>query len=322
MHATTDQLEVLVKSVTREAPGIQSYELRPTSGRALPPFTAGAHIDLNLPNGMVRSYSLVNPQEERHRYVIAVQKDRTSRGGSRFLHEQVREGDSVRISAPRNNFPLSEEAARSVLIAGGIGITPILCMIRRLDSLCHSWELHYCTRTRASAPFLEPIAAMQAEPRARVHLNFDEEPGGRMLDIAGVVAAAPMDAHLYCCGPLPMLAAFEAAIASRPPEQVHVEYFAARGAPVESGGFTVVLAKSGIALFVPKGKTILETMLDAGINAPHLCMEGVCATCETPVVEGIPDHRDLVLTKAEQASNRTMMICCSGCKGERLVLDL
>ena len=321
MPAAPGELEVFVRSVTWEAPDIHSWELAPRAGGELPAFTAGAHIDLHLPNGLLRSYSLVNPQSERHRYVIAAQKDRTSRGGSRCLHEQVRTGDTLRISAPRNNFPLDEGARHSVLIAGGIGITPIFNMAGRLAALGRSWELYYCARTRASAAFLEPVAALESK-HGKVHLNFDEEPGGKMLDLAAAVAAADADAHLYCCGPLPMLAAFEAATAMRAPAQVHVEYFTARDAPAKGGGFTVVLAKSGIELVIAEGKTILETVLDAGIDAAYSCMEGVCGTCETRVLEGIPEHRDLVLSKEEQASNRTMMICCSGCKGDRLVLEL
>ena len=321
MPAAPDQLEVFVRSVTWEAPDIHSWELRPPSGGDLPAFTAGAHIDLQLPNGMLRSYSLVNPQSERHRYVIAAQKDRASRGGSRCLHEQVRTGDRVRISPPRNNFPLAEDARHSVLIAGGIGITPIFNMAARLAALGRSWALHYCARTRAGTAFLEPIAALQSA-HGKVHLNFDGEPGGTMLDLAAVVGAADADAHFYCCGPLPMLAAFEAATAARPPAQVHVEYFTAKDAPAKGGGFTVVLSKSGIELVVPEGKTILDTVLAAGIDAPYSCMEGVCGTCETRVIEGAPEHRDLVLTKDEQATNRVMMICCSGCKSDRLVLDL
>ena len=317
----TEHLDVRIKAISWEAPDIHSYELRALSGADLPPFTAGAHIDLNLPNGMVRSYSLVNPQTERHRYVVAAQKDRATRGGSRCLHERVGVGDTIRISAPRNNFPVAEEAGHSVLIAGGIGITPILCMVRRLATLGRSWELHYCARTRESAAFLEPLAALQSA-QGKLHLNFDGEPGGRMLDLTAVVGAAGEDAHLYCCGPLPMLAAFEAATAGVAPARVHVEYFTAKEAPVTAGGFTVALKKTGRELFVPEGKTILEAILDAGIDAPYSCMEGVCGTCETRVLEGVPEHRDLVLTREEQAAGRTMMICCSGSKSERLVLDL
>ena len=308
-------LQVRVKSATWEAPGIVSFELRALDGGELPAFTAGAHVDLSLPNGLVRSYSLVNPQSERERYVIAVQKDRASRGGSAWVHDHLRPGDVLTINGPRNNFALEESAGHSLFIAGGIGITPIVSMTQRLSSLGRSWELVYCARTRSAAAF---AASLQGN----VRFNFDEEPGGSMLDIAATVRAAPAGAHLYCCGPLPMLSAFEAATAHLPRERVHVEYFAAKEAPAVAGGFTVVLAKSGREVPVPGGKTILEALLDAGLDVPYSCMEGVCATCETKVLEGIPDHRDLVLTDAEHAANKTMMICCSGSKTERLVLEL
>jgi tetrachlorobenzoquinone reductase len=322
MSAKIDTLEVRVKSVTWEAQGINSYELRPMPGQELPPFTAGSHIDLHLPNGMIRSYSLVNPQSERHRYVIAVNRDASSRGGSRYVHESVRPGDLLTVSAPRNNFELKEDAPHSLLIAGGIGITPIWCMVQRLEELGRPWELYYCTRTRQNAAFLDELRQLGERVHLNLHVNFDEEPGGKMLDIAGVLATAKPETHVYCCGPLPMLAAFEEAAKGRAPETVHVEYFSAKEAPAAGGGFTVVLAKSGKTIAVPPGKTILDAVLDAGIDAPYACMEGVCGTCETKVIEGEPDHRDLVLSQEERAASKTMMICCSGCNSARLVLDL
>ncbi|HEX7055522.1 MAG TPA: PDR/VanB family oxidoreductase [Burkholderiales bacterium] len=310
-------LQVLLKSLTWEAPGIVSYDLRPVDGGELPPFTAGAHIDLALGNGMRRSYSLLNSQAERHRYVIAVQKDRASRGGSRWIHDNLRPGDVLTIEPPRNNFPLCESAERSLFIAGGIGITPILSMIDRLSALGRAWQLVYCARKRSGTAFLHAL-----EGRPEVRFNFDEEPGGTMLDIAALVAAAPAQAHLYCCGPLPMLAAFEEATRDVAPERVHLEYFSAKEPVAKGGGFTVVLAKSGREIEVPSGMTILDALTNAGIDVPYSCMEGVCGSCETAVLEGIPDHRDLVLTDAERAAGKTMMICCSGSKTEKLVLDL
>jgi vanillate O-demethylase ferredoxin subunit len=310
-------LEVRIKAMTWEAPDIVSYDLRPLAVGELPPFTAGAHIDLTLSGGLVRSYSLLNPPSERHRYRIAVQKDRASRGGSRWIHDNLRPGDVVAISAPRNNFPLEEGAASSLFIAGGIGITPILAMIERLSALGRDWQLVYCARTRAGAAFVDAL-----DGRPGVRFNFDQEPGAAMLDISALVAQAPAHAHLYCCGPLPMLAAFEDATRPIERSRVHVEYFKAKEPPAATGGFTVVLAKSGREVRVPAGTTILEALLKEGVDVPHACMEGVCATCETAVLEGIPDHRDLVLTENERAANKTMMVCCSGSKSERLVLDL
>jgi ferredoxin-NADP reductase len=308
-------LRLRVKSATWEAPDIVSYDLRPLEAGELPAFTAGAHIDLTLPNGLIRSYSLINPQSERHRYVIAVQKDRASRGGSKWVHENFRPGDVLTVNGPRNNFALCESAERSIFIAGGIGITPMLSMIERLSALGREWELIYCARKRSDAAFVDSL-------KGKVRFNFDEEPGGKMLDVAATVRAAPANAHLYCCGPLPMLEAFEAATAKLPRERVHVEYFTAKEPPAVEGGFKVVLARSGREFVVPPGKTILDTLLDAGLDIPYSCMEGVCGTCETKVLEGSPDHRDLILTEEEHAAGKVMMICCSGSKSEKLVLDL
>lgn len=306
-----------IKAARWEAPNIVSYELHAPEGGELPAFTAGAHIDLALPNGLVRSYSLLNAQSERNRYVIAVQKDRASRGGSRWVHENLRVGDVVTVGGPRNNFALQEAAEVSTFIAGGIGITPMLSMIERLTVLGKDWELIYCSRTRGATPFLE---SLEADSRVRFH--FDGEPGGTMLDIDAVVKAASPSCHLYCCGPIPMLESFESATKELPRERIHVEYFTAKEPPAIEGGFKVVLAKSGREVTVPPGKTILDTLNDMGLEIAHSCTEGICGTCETKVLEGVPDHRDVILTEAERAANRTMFICCSGSKSEKLVLDL
>src|ERR1700744_5616626 len=197
-------LQVRVKRIGYEAESVNSYELVSPVGHELPPFTAGAHIDLHLPNGMIRSYSLLNDQSERHRYVIAVNNDAAGRGGSKLVHESLRAGQVIEISAPRNNFALHEDAAHSVLIAGGIGITPLLSMIRRLESLGRSWELHYATRTRPAAAFLDELNALRS---SNLHLTFDQEPDAKMIDLAAIVKTAHPDAHLYCCGPVSMLEA-------------------------------------------------------------------------------------------------------------------
>ncbi len=316
------KIDVRVKSVTYEAEGINSYELRPLSGGALPSFKAGAHIDLFLPNGSTRSYSLVNPEGETHRYAIAVALDAASTGGSKFIHEALRAGDKLSISPPSNNFALVEDAPLSVLIAGGIGITPIYCMTQRLTALGRKWRLYYCARTNDVAAFVESLQALSARSGNSAIFNFDGEPDGKMLDLAEVVAATPPDAHLYCCGPTGMMTAFEQATEGIATERIHTEYFKAVDAPARAGGFTVTLAKSNRSIFVAEGRTILEALIANGIEPAHSCMEGVCGTCETPVLDGVPDHRDLVLSDAEKSSNRTMMICCSGSKTPTLVLDL
>jgi vanillate O-demethylase ferredoxin subunit len=320
MHNT---IEVQVKSVKSEALAINSYELVPVrAGEELPAFAAGAHIDLQLPAGLVRSFSILNSQNERNRYVIAVAKDPASRGGSRYIYTSLHAGDTLRISQPKNNFPLAEGAKHSLFVAGGIGITPLRCMVQRLQDLGRSWELWYCIRTREHAAFMDDLRSLGPDAEQRVHFNFDHEPGGKILDLVPLVASAAPGTHLYCCGPLPMLAAFESAAASRPPEEIHVEYFSAKEAPAASGGFTVVLARSGKTVFVPDGKTILDAILDLGIDTPYSCMEGTCGECQTEVLEGIPDHRDVFLTKQDHAENKKMMICCSGAKTEKLVLNI
>lgn len=322
MSDESGQLRLRVHSVTWEAEGVHSYELRDPAGGELPPFTAGAHLDLHLGNGMVRSFSLVNPQDERRRYVVGVQKDRASRGGSTWVHDRLKVGDMIATGLPRNNFPLAEDAAQSLLIAGGIGITPLWCMIQRLVALAKPFELYYCVRTRQEAAFRAALEGIATRPGVKIIFNFDGEPGGKMLDIAAAVASAAPSTHLYCCGPLPMLASFEAATEALPRERVHVEYFTAKDAPAAEGGFTVVLAKTGRSFVIAPGQTILGTLLGAGLDVPSSCLEGVCGTCETRVLEGIPDHRDVVLTEAERKANKTMMICCSGSKSEKLVLDI
>jgi vanillate O-demethylase ferredoxin subunit len=314
-------IAVRVEAIVCEAEGVYFYDLRPVGSGALPRFTAGAHIDLHLANNVLRSYSLLNPQGENHRYVVAVAKASNSRGGSRFVHDALRAGDPLSISAPRNNFPLVESALHSVLIAGGIGITPLWCMVQRLVELSGSWSLYYCARARKVAAFCDALEALPSDARARVHFHFDDESGGALLDLSALLRNADPTHHYYCCGPSPMLAAFEAATATLPRDRVHSEYFTAREAPATAGGFSVALARSGVTIDVPPGKTILDALLEAGLDVPHACQMGTCATCETGVIEGTPDHRDVILSPEERASNKTMMICCSGCIGDRLVLD-
>jgi vanillate O-demethylase ferredoxin subunit len=321
--STQETLQVRVRAVTFEAEGILGFELVPMPPlKELPPFTAGAHIDLHLPNGLLRSYSLLNAQHERHRYLIGVNKDAQSRGGSRYLHEVLRAGDTLAISAPRNNFLLDEAASLNVFIAGGIGITPLMSMIARSQALGTPWKLHYAARTRRNAAFLETLHGYHNDPNVELSLNFDQEPGGRMLDLSAIVQALPPGAHVYCCGPLPMLAAYEQATAGLPPECVHMEYFAAKEAAATDGGFVVELARSAKTVQVRAGQTILDSLMAEGVEPPYSCQEGICGTCEVRVIAGIPDHRDLVLSSAEKAANDRIMVCCSGSRTPKLVLDL
>jgi vanillate O-demethylase ferredoxin subunit len=309
-------MDVRLAAVRWEAAGIHSFEFRAVGDAPLPAFTAGAHVDVHLPGGTIRQYSLCNAQDERDRYVVAVKRDANSRGGSSWLHEQARVGAILRVSEPRNHFMLHEEAPHSVLIAGGIGITPIACMTRRLRALGRSWELHYSVRRRDEAAFLSLLGD------ERMHLHVDEEHAGAPLPLDSIVAAAPADAHLYCCGPGPMLDAFEAASASRPPSRVHLERFAPAQAAATEGGFVVKLARSGGAVRVAPGCTILDALREHGMDVQASCEQGICGTCETRVLAGRPDHRDSLLSDDEKAANNVMMVCCSGSRDDVLVLDL
>lgn len=315
---TAERLILHVHAIVFETDAVRLFELRDPDVDALPSFTPGAHIDIILQHGLVRSYSLIGDPADTTRYVLGVQREPQSRGGSRLMHDQLRVGDLLQISRPINNFPLVEDAPTSVLIAGGIGITPILPMIDRLAALGRPFILHYGARERRTSPFLARLAGHGE----KVRMAFSRELGGRRLDIAGIVASTPANAELYCCGPTGMLEAFRTASANRDPARVHVEHFSATEPPAVEGGFNVTLARSGRTIAVPPGLAILDALIAAGLDPPCSCLEGVCGTCETRVIEGLPDHRDRVLSPQERAANRTMMLCCSGSKSERLVLDM
>ncbi len=310
-------LTLRLDAVRYAAQDTHLYEFASPDGAPLPAYEPGAHIDVHMPGGLMRQYSLARPYRADQPYLVGIKLDAGTRGGSRFMHEQARVGALFQVGAPRNNFPLKEDAPHTVLIAGGIGVTPVWCMAQRLEQVGAAFELHYAVRTRADAAFLAELERMA--PKARLHVDAEAQ---AFLDAPAIIRGAPEGAHLYCCGPAPMLEAFEAAAAGRPAEQVHVEYFSAPPLQPIEGGFVVVLGKSGRELMVAPGSTILETLRGAGLNVPASCEQGVCGTCETRVLEGTPDHRDLLLTPAEKASGKTMMICCSGSLGERLVLDL
>ncbi len=311
-------IDVRVVSVRNAARDTRLYEFARVDGADLPDADAGAHIGVHMANGMMRQYSLVHAAKSPKTYVVGVKRDANSRGGSVWVHYQLREGTQTQIDAPRNNFPLVEDSPNSVLFAGGIGITPIWCMVERLQALGRPWKLYFSCRTRADAAFLPELMALGV---AHTHFHFDDEVGG-LLDIAAAVAQVPKDAHLYCCGPGPMLAAFEKAAAELPRERVHVEYFTAREDAATAGGFIVDCAKSGQSLFVPPGRKILHVLRDAGIQVSSSCEEGICGACEVDVLSGVPDHRDAILTAAEREENKTMFVCCSGAKTDKLVLDL
>jgi ferredoxin-NADP reductase/MOSC domain-containing protein YiiM len=316
------ELEVRIASVRREAEGIHSPEFRALDNSTLPAFTAGSHIDLMLAPGLTRSYSLSNDPQERDRYVVSVNKDPGGRGGSRHVHEQLRVSDVLKISPPSNNFQLDETAEHTVLVAGGIGITPLKAMISRLNSIGLSWELFYATKTHATTAFLDELQRLEDLQPGRIHFHFSAGSKGARLDLKAVVSASPGLSHFYCCGPQSMIAAFEEATAALPRSRVHAEYFAARGTPAIDGGFKITLHRSQRSLEVPRGSTILDSLLAADVDVAYSCKEGVCGSCKVRVIEGLPDHRDLVLSPDEHARNDQIMVCCSGSKTPSLVLDL
>jgi ferredoxin-NADP reductase len=300
------------------------YTFRRADGAPLPPYRPGAHIDLHLPNGLIRQFSLVVPDSDHASYIVGVKRDESSRGGSRYIVDEMKVGDEVKISAPRNNFPLVEDAEQVTLFAGGIGITPIWCMAQELAARGRSWKLYYACRSRADMAFVETLEKFDQKVR---HLHFDDE-AGKVLDIAAAIAETPASAHLYCCGPGPMLKGFEAATAGRPRNLIHVEYFTPKEETTSTdeesklGDFWVELARSGEEYYIPEGKKVLEVLFDAGVDVDYSCELGICGACETRVISGIPIHHDSVLSEEEQATNEKVMICCCGCRTERLVLDM
>lgn len=294
------------------------FEFRPVDRDAPSPAPAGAHVRLHLPDGSERAYSVTNPDERVPRYCVAVKRLHDSRGGSRWLHEHARVGMVIPVTGPIDGFPLHEDAPHSVLFAGGIGITPLWSMVQRLEVLGASWSLDYGASGPEHLAFDVPLRRFGN----RVTRIVPGACGPDTIDFAARVAAAPAGSHFYCCGPPGMIDAFRAATAHLPSERCHVESFEPAAAPAVAGGFVVRLARSGVEVMVPAGSTVLDALQAAGHDPPHSCGQGVCGTCETVVLEGEPDHRDTVLTPDERASNRTMMICCSGSRGPRLVLDL
>jgi vanillate O-demethylase ferredoxin subunit len=313
-----------VSEIRYEAAGVSSYILRRADGVALPSAAPGSHIDLHLPNGLIRSYSISNADSSVGAYRLTVAHKPDGAGGSMYLREAVRVGDTLMAAEPRNRFPLVENAALSVFIAGGIGITPFIPMMAALDSARRRWRLHYCAKARDSAPLCADVERFGAAGFGEIIWHLTGEAGGRRMDLGAAMENVLPRTHVYCCGPGGMLKNFLAAASAHglPPDQVHVEYFANEAEALTGGGFTVVLHRSGKELLVKPGETILDAVEAAGVEVPQSCLEGLCGSCETRVIEGVPEHRDMVLSERDRQAGKTMMICCSGTKSQRLVLDL
>lgn len=315
-------LRVRVQRKLAEADGICSFELVAADGGALPRFSPGAHVDVHVPGGPTRPYSLCNDPDETHRYLIAVLEDPASRGGSRAMHARVLEGDTLEIGAPRNHFALVD-GRRHLLMAGGIGVTPILSMAERLSAAGADFEFHYCTRSRARTAFLERIG--RSRYADRTHLHFDDGDPAQRLDIPAVVGAPAPGTHLYVCGPKGFIQAVldHARARSWPEGQVHFELFSGEVGPADADQpFEVELIRSGRVVLVPRGRSAAEALADAGVQLAVSCEQGICGTCLTRVVSGVPDHRDSYLTPAEHAANDCFTPCCSRARSPRLALDL
>ena len=302
------------------ADGVVALSLDDPTGRPLPGWTPGAHIDVILSASLVRQYSLCGSPADTHSWRIGVLRDPQSRGGSDFVHDKLHVGSSVRVRGPRNHFPLVS-APRYQFIAGGIGITPMLPMIEAAEAAGAQWRLAYGGRMRASMAFVEGLVAYGE----RVTIWPQDEQG--LLDLPGILGSAREDTLVYCCGPEALLSAVEGACASRPPGALHLERFAAKpGADQSASGalesFEVVCQRSGITVTVPAERSVFEVLEDAGVSVLGSCLEGICGTCEAAVIEGTPDHRDSVLGDEEQARNDAMMLCVSRSLSDRLVLDL
>ena len=320
----TKLIDVRVSKRTVEAVDICSYELVDIGGAPLPAFSAGAHVDVHGPTGIVRQYSLCSPENDTSRYQIAVLKDPASRGGSVAMHEGVAEGNMLKISLPRNHFSLDAHATHSILVAGGIGVTPIMSMVESLARAGASFELHYCCRTlekTAFWPYLNGFAE-----KGSVHLHLDQGPAEQRANFDAIFGAAPAGSHLFMCGPQGFLnhVGDAAKRAGWESERIHFELFAAAvDADAQGDAFTVKVASTGKTYLIP-GVTLAEStaLAQQGVEIPVSCEQGICGSCLTGVLEGTPDHRDQYLTAQEHKENKLMTPCCSRARSSCLVLDI
>ncbi len=323
-------VELMVRQIRFEGKGIHSYELVAPDAGELPPFTAGAHIDIHLNDSVVRQYSLSNAPSERHRYVIAVLRDEAGRGGSKSLHETLRVQDRVRVSVPRNNFELAAGAKKVVLLAGGIGVTPLKSMAHRLEEAGIDYEMHYCARDASCVAFTDELATINTQ--GRLHFHFDNGDPSAGLDIAALLrelqqdSALDQDTHVYYCGPAGFMKACAAAAAHWPAGTVHFEHFKAPDRETSDkvslavGEFIVKIASTGQMIPVAADKSIADALEEAGVPIETSCRAGLCATCKVRYLSGEVDHQDYVLDDGEKQHYLTA--CVSRALSEELVLDL
>lgn len=319
MIAPAGLLQLRVTAVRDEAEAIRSYVLAEAAGKVLPPFSAGAHISLFLPSGLVRQYSLINDPDIADLYEIAVLREENGRGGSREMHDVVRPGDVVVGSTPRNNFELATDARRHVLIAGGIGITPILAMARTLERRGAPWQLHYCVRNLSRAPFLDVLTKAPFADRVRLHIDGGDPSAGLNVEEMAVVEHRP-GTHLYCCGPTGLMQRVSAACQGWSAGTIHFESFKTGGGSGVNSAFEVEIASTGEIVVVDPSETILEALRQHGKFVPSLCTQGVCGTCVVELLEGVAEHRDAVLFEHERGHK--IATCCSRAVSRRLKLRL
>ena len=319
-ESLSDTLLLQLKAIVLEAEGIASFEFRHPGDEELPQFSAGAHIDVHIEAGLVRQYSLCNNPNKRHRYLIAVQREATGHGGSRAMHDNLRVGDLVSIGTPRNFFSIAPSARRHLLIAGGIGITPMMAMVEELEARGEEYLLHFCARSREKTPFLDRLTPLVRAGNVKLH--YDGGNPLRGLDLATTLKDPEADTHLYYCGPPGFMEAAATAASHWSEGTVHFEHFSAPVSADAKGNrpFKVRLVRSKLELDIPSNKTIVEILREHDVFIETSCKQGYCGTCLTRYVEGQPEHRDSVLSEDDRKN--FVLICCARSISTELVLDL
>lgn len=314
---------VKIAKIIDETADVRIFILTRPDGGDLPLAPAGSHIDVHPNGGPMRQYSLCNPASDRSHYRIAVKRAPESRGGSAAMHDRLKAGDSLTISTPRNNFALQDTTGKTLLIAGGIGITPILSMALQLQELGRDFSLQYFTRSIPLTPFRDELLA--SDLSKKMHLHYALDPDSVKTYLRHLLWDRPEKGQLYVCGPAPFMQMVQdVAAATWPPDTVHVEYFTAdpRATSDQGDAFEIVLSRSGRTLMVPEGLSIADVLAQNGVEVELSCEQGICGTCITGVLEGTPDHRDMFMMADEHAANDKMTLCVSRALSKRLVLDL
>ncbi len=321
VNAGADTLNLRVQSVRYEAESIHAFELVDPGGALLPEVTAGSHLDVHLGSGLMRSYSLTGNPLDRRRWMLGVLREAKGQGGSRAMHEQVKVGQILTVGLPRNAFPLAGDATHSVLLAGGIGITPLKAMAHTLKAQGASFELHYCARTPEHAAFKEELQGLVAP--GQLHFHHDQGDPAKGLDLAALLKQPAPGTHVYFCGPAGFMKACADATAHWASGTVHSEHFKApepKVSDMPAGSFQVNLARTGITVQVGADQTIVRAIELAGHRVPTSCLSGLCGACKTPYLEGDVEHNDYILSDEEKT--HCMTVCVSRSRGPLLVLDI